>query len=148
MSGRPFSARWADGAVELIDQTVLPDRCETLRCEDTETLVEAIARLQVRGAPAIGVAAAYGVAAAAHRAARSGADTAAVVAVALESSERLRPVRPTSVNLSWACDRMTSIARGAEGDGLEVADRLVAEARAIESEDRDACGAMGTGGAD
>ncbi len=54
---RPFSVRWADGVVELIDQTLLPERYETLRCADTETLMESIARLQVRGAPAIGLAA-------------------------------------------------------------------------------------------
>ncbi|MDP8927517.1 MAG: hypothetical protein M3O70_02805 [Actinomycetota bacterium] len=54
---RPFSVRWADGVVELIDQTLLPERYETLRCTDTETLMESIARLQVRGAPAIGLAA-------------------------------------------------------------------------------------------
>lgn len=148
MSKRPFSARWVDGGVELIDQTKLPDRYEAIRCEDTDSLMGAITRLQVRGAPAIGVAAAYGVAAAAHRAARAGADRDGVIAAALETTERLRPVRPTAVNLAWACDRMTSIARSAAGDGHEVCERLLDEARAIESEDRDACAAMGAHGAD
>ncbi len=148
MSNRPFSVRWADGAVELVDQTLLPDRYETLCCEDTDSLIEAIARLQVRGAPAIGVAAAYGVAAAALRAARSGAQLDDVVAVALDTAELLRPVRPTAVNLAWACNRMIAVARAAEGDGREVARLLLTEARAMESEDREACHAMGEHGAD
>ncbi|MDP8961319.1 MAG: s-methyl-5-thioribose-1-phosphate isomerase [Actinomycetota bacterium] len=149
MAGRgPFPVRWADGVVELIDQTLLPERYETLRCADTETLMDSIARLQVRGAPAIGLAAAYGVAAAAHRAAQAGADTAEVVAASLDAAERLRPVRPTSVNLAWACDRMTAIACTADGDGCEIASRLLDEARMMESEDRAACAAMGSQGAD
>lgn len=148
VSSSPFSVRWADGAVELVDQTLLPERYETLRCEDTKDLIAAIARLQVRGAPAIGVAAAYGVAAAAKRAARAGAEAAEVVEASIEAAEQLRPVRPTSVNLAWACDRMVGIASSAEGDGREIASRLLAEARQIESEDRVACAAMGSHGAD
>ena len=59
---------WVDGAVELIDQTRLPDELVVLRVEDVPTLVEAIRRLAVRGAPAIGVAGAFGVVLALSRA--------------------------------------------------------------------------------
>ncbi|MFN2558009.1 MAG: S-methyl-5-thioribose-1-phosphate isomerase [Nitriliruptorales bacterium] len=147
MSSRAFSARWVDGAVELVDQTKLPDRYATLRCNDTDDLAQAIGRLQVRGAPAIGLAAAYGVAAAAARAARCGARADRVVAVAVAAAEHLRHVRPTAANLAWACDRMASLARSADGDAHEVAERLLSEARAIEGEDRAACAAMGAHGA-
>jgi methylthioribose-1-phosphate isomerase len=79
---------WRDGAVELLDQTRLPAVETVLRCADVDSLVAAIRRLVVRGAPALGVAGAYGVALAVH-------DPAGVEAAA----ERLAAARPTAVNL-------------------------------------------------
>lgn len=136
-----FSSRRVGGVVELIDQTLLPDRLEVLRCEDDETLAEAILLLRVRGAPAIGVAAAYGVAAAAVRADERGDDPAAAARAA---ADVLRPVRPTAVNLAWACDRMLRVLR----DATDVVGALAAEADLIAAEDRSACDSMGAHGAD
>jgi methylthioribose-1-phosphate isomerase len=87
--------RLEGGAVVLLDQRQLPLAEVELRCETTQELVDAIRSLAVRGAPAIGVAAAYGIA----RAAEAGED--------LDEADRLlRASRPTAVNLAWALDRM------------------------------------------
>ena len=139
-----FSARLAGDAVELIDQTLLPDRCDIVSCGDDETLAEAIASLRVRGAPAIGIAAAFGIAAAAARASAAGDG---VASAARRSAATLRPVRPTAVNLAWACDRMVDRLDGLQPHSDIVA-ALVEEAETIADEDRDACAAMGALGAD
>jgi methylthioribose-1-phosphate isomerase len=85
---------WVDGAVEIIDQTALPDELRVLRLSTVDGLVEAISRLAVRGAPALGVAGALGVA----LAVREHPDPAAAVAA-------LRTARPTAVNLARGVDR-------------------------------------------
>lgn len=144
-----FSSRWAGDAVELVDQTRLPDAVEVIRCDSDASLGEAIATLRVRGAPAIGVAAAMGVAAAAVRVERAGGDRDAIVGAARASAAYLRTVRPTAVNLPWACDRMARVAGAIAadvpvGDAVQV---LVDEAREIQREERDACGAMASHGA-
>src|SRR5262249_28604934 len=88
---------WVDGAIEIIDQTALPDEVRVLRLSTVEDLVDAIRRLAVRGAPALGVAGALGVA----LAVRQFPDpTPAVVA--------LRAVRPTAVNLARGVDRIAA----------------------------------------
>jgi methylthioribose-1-phosphate isomerase len=84
---------WADGAVEIIDQTALPDAATYLRLTTVDEVVDAIQRLAVRGAPAIGVAGAFGVAVAA----RQYADDAEALASAVR---RLETARPTAVNLA------------------------------------------------
>lgn len=91
---------WVDGAVEMIDQTLLPQREIVLRIADVPTLVDAIRRLAVRGAPALGVAGAFGVALAArrHDPATQPEDFHAAVA-------SLRTARPTAVNLARGVDR-------------------------------------------
>jgi methylthioribose-1-phosphate isomerase len=102
---------------------------------------EAIKGLRVRGAPAIGIAAAYG----AVLGARSGPDARAALAGA---SAHLRTSRPTAVNLFWALDRMDRVAAEAPGlDGPALVDRLLAEAHAIAEEDRATCRAIGAFGA-
>jgi len=117
------------GALVLIDQTRLPHEAVALRCTDVETVRDAIRRLAVRGAPAIGVAAAYGLVVGAQDA------TAAKFKERLASAaERLKSARPTSVNLAWAVDRCVGAARDAAS--------LLAEARAIHAEDEAACAAM------
>lgn len=121
---------WVDGAVELIDQTLLPDRLEVLRITTVDGLVDAIQRLAVRGAPALGVAGALGVA----------------LAVATEPDPgpaiaRLRAARPTAVNLAWGVDE--AAARIPEGP-----DAVLARALAIRDDDIAACHSMGERGAD
>ncbi len=120
---------WVNGAVELIDQTRLPDELVVLRVEDVPTLVEAIRRLAVRGAPAIGVAGAFGVVLA-----LSEPDYAAAV-------RSLRNARPTAVNLARMVDRVNE--RAAEGF-----DAALAEALAIRDEEIAASKQMGERGAE
>jgi methylthioribose-1-phosphate isomerase len=128
--------------VVLLDQRRLPSAEEYLRLKTVEEVARAIERLAVRGAPAIGIAAAYGVVIAA----------AEGVGVA-DAIERLRRTRPTAVNLAWALERMArvtavaipSLAGGAlAGQAIEA---LASEARAIHREDVAACRAMGEKGA-
>jgi methylthioribose-1-phosphate isomerase len=120
---------WADGAVRLIDQTALPGVERWLEITDPDDLVDAIRRLAVRGAPALGAAGALGVALAAHR----GDDV-------LAAAGRLRAARPTAVNLARGVDR----ALGRLGDGP---DAVLAEAKAILDEEAAACRAIGERGA-
>ena len=142
----PATLRWEGGIsghLVLLDQTRLPGETVELRCSTVEQVWQAIRRLSVRGAPAIGVAAAYGVCLdAAH---------------ASEACDYLATSRPTAVNLFWAIDRMRRVAleasRGVPAPGAAeppppLADRLLAEARAIHDEDREMCAAIGRHGAD
>src|SRR3954468_16634140 len=120
---------WVDGAVELIDQTRLPDKLVVLRVEDVPTLVEAIRRLAVRGAPALGVAGAFGVVLALRE-----PDYASAV-------RSLRNARPTAVNLARMVDRVAARAV----DGFEAA---LAEALAVRDEEIAASRLMGERGAE
>ncbi|HVF04557.1 MAG TPA: S-methyl-5-thioribose-1-phosphate isomerase [Frankiaceae bacterium] len=105
---------WRDGAVELLDQTALPATERVVRCADAASLVDAIQRLVVRGAPALGVAGAYGVALALR-------DPAGVEAAA----ERIAAARPTAVNLRRGVEHALAAVR--EGrDPLAAADELAA----------------------
>jgi methylthioribose-1-phosphate isomerase len=118
---------WVNDAVELIDQTLLPNEFVVLRIEDVPTLVEAIRRLAVRGAPALGVAGAFGVALA-----YGTPDFAAAV-------ESLRTARPTAVNLERMVDRVA--AQAAHGF-----DAVLAEAVAVRDEELAASRRMGERG--
>jgi methylthioribose-1-phosphate isomerase len=122
-----------DREVVMLDQRRLPREEEYLRLTTADEVAAAIETLAVRGAPAIGIAAAYGVVLAAAR----GEDLDGAVA-------RLRRTRPTAVNLAWALDRMAR----AHGRGARDVEALAAEARAIHREDVAACRAMGAIGAE
>lgn len=137
------AAFWHAGALYLADQRLLPDRAEFLRLTDAGAVADAIRAMVVRGAPAIGVAAAYGVALAGRDAfSCAGAGWRA----AIESDlERLAASRPTAVNLFWAIDRMRRlIVRLDEGDPFPA---LVDEALSIHAEDRAANRVIGDLGA-
>jgi methylthioribose-1-phosphate isomerase len=140
----PAAIAWvgeAEGFLQLIDQTLLPNRLEYLDCCDVQTVWEAIKMLRVRGAPAIGIAAAYGVVIAAA----SAEDTASRVATALRGADYLATSRPTAVNLFWALDRMRKVIEGGQPERLPQA--LLDEARRIHAEDRAMCHAIGSHGA-
>ncbi len=141
--------RWvggADGHVELIDQTLLPTEFRYMACRDTETLWEAIKLLRVRGAPAIGIAAAYGVVIGVAPVADG--DEAAFFARLDEVVKYLASSRPTAVNLFWALDRMRKGAEGQHGNPpKQIVEALLAEARAIHEEDRQMCRDIGRHGA-
>jgi methylthioribose-1-phosphate isomerase len=133
MQAQSFRAvRYRAGAVLLLDQTALPATERTVELKTVEDVARAIETMVVRGAPAIGITAAYGVALAAH----GGGDLAAADA-------RLRRTRPTAVNLFWALDRMA--ARWREGASEA---ELLEEAVTIDEEDAAACRRMGELGAD
>lgn len=125
---------WHKGAVRLIDQTKLPSEVTYVDCKDVECVAEAIKSLRVRGAPAIGITAAYGVALAARQiAAESFEDFYAVL---LEQCERLAATRPTAVNLFWAIERMKRCAVALRHEALpDICAALLAEADAILRED-------------
>ena len=134
------------GFLLLIDQTRLPTEHVEKECEDVGTVWESIKSLRVRGAPAIGVAAAYG----AVIGARSlGFEEETTVRQALNlATAYLRTSRPTAVNLFWALDRMDHVAEQGQGSGIALLDRLLVEARSIEEEDRAMCRAIGRHGAE
>jgi methylthioribose-1-phosphate isomerase len=137
--------KWTGEALELIDQTLLPAELLIIKCRTAADVHGAIRRLAVRGAPAIGVAAAYGVLLAA-REARDG--TAAELRdAAREAADYLETARPTAVNLSWAAERMAAAAGEKAASAEELYARLGREASAIEEEDREANRRMGAFGA-
>jgi methylthioribose-1-phosphate isomerase len=122
------------GALTLVDQTRLPRETVLITCHTAEDVARAIRSMQVRGAPAIGVAAAYGLALAA--AAAPATDSIAFLTNLQEAAELLGQTRPTAVNLRWALERVLAHARSvANHDGvaaarlaaLELADQLAAE---------------------
>jgi methylthioribose-1-phosphate isomerase len=131
MSEEFQTIRWeggADGHLVLLDQTRLPGEVVYLDCRTAEDVWNAIKRLVVRGAPAIGVAAAYGVCVGMNEG-RSVDDVCDYLATS----------RPTAVNLFWALERMRQVTS---------TDGLLTEARAIDAEDRESCSAMANHGAD
>ncbi|MFH1924787.1 MAG: S-methyl-5-thioribose-1-phosphate isomerase [Planctomycetota bacterium] len=144
------TVRWigeCDGYLRLVDQTLLPIEFAEVACRDVETLWEAIQMLRVRGAPAIGIAAAYGVCLGLQTVADR--DEAAFFARLDEVTDYLATSRPTAVNLFWALERMKR--KALEGRGKkptsEIAADLLADARAIHEEDRQMCRAIGRHGA-
>jgi methylthioribose-1-phosphate isomerase len=127
---------WVDGEIQLIDQTRLPDELVVRHVRALDELVDAIASLAVRGAPALGVAGAMGVALLARRPGREGEPDRVRA-----DAEVLRAARPTAVNLAWGVDR--ALARLGEGP-----DAVLDEALAVRDEDIAACAAMAARGAD
>jgi methylthioribose-1-phosphate isomerase len=133
------------GTVRLIDQTRLPTEEIYIECRSVEEVAEAIRTMKVRGAPAIGITAAMGLALGAQtiRAARPAEFQAALEAMA---SDLIR-TRPTAVNLAWAVRRLLGVARKARDLTVdEIRAALVAEARAVCEEDLRANRAMGQHG--
>lgn len=127
---RSASASGLPGALVLIDQTRLPHEKVELVCTDVGEVRDAIVRLAVRGAPAIGVAAAYGLVVATQHAPPAEFRTRLD-----EAASRLKSARPTAVNLAWAVDRCVGAARNSAAS-------LLGQARAIHAEDEAACAAM------
>jgi methylthioribose-1-phosphate isomerase len=146
----PRTIEWVggtDGFVRLIDQTLLPTRLEFRDCRTVEEVWEAIRVLRVRGAPAIGVAAAMGTVIGMQR--LSDQSGGAYRKRLKEVSDYLRTSRPTAVNLFWALDRMLRCESAVPEDRSpeERTRRLLDEALAIEEEDRAMCRAIGEAGA-
>ncbi len=138
--------RWRDGRLELIDQRVLPARFEYLACASAAGVADAIRSMVVRGAPAIGCAAAYGVALEALALQRAGA--ADFEAGMNRAFDLLAASRPTAVNLFWALQRMRSLCSAKQHrSAQELAACLLAQAHEIAAEDVRINRAMGAHGA-
>ncbi|MFO8013481.1 MAG: S-methyl-5-thioribose-1-phosphate isomerase [Phycisphaerae bacterium] len=141
------TVRWVgglDGRMELIDQTRLPTEHTVITCRTVEDVWEAIKTLRVRGAPAIGVAAAMGVVVGLQDAPD---DEGAVLDAVAETCEYLATSRPTAVNLFWALERMRRVAEAHRGEGgRAVKEALLAEAKAIRDEDAEMCRRIGDAG--
>jgi methylthioribose-1-phosphate isomerase len=131
--------KWLEGQLEILDQTLLPTEEKYIRLSDFREVVTAIKTLQLRGAPLIGVAAAYAVAMAAS-ASRSRIEFAVTV-------NEIKSARPTAVNLSWAVERML-ISYHAFADAPDRAERLLEQARRIHQEDAEMCERIGAFGAE
>ncbi len=128
------SLTWQQGCLRLLDQTALPGRTEYIDCRDWRRVAEAIRKLEVRGAPAIGAAAAFGLVLAARELAAGPAEFRPAL---LAAAGELRATRPTAVNLFWALDRMLAVVGRHRDDTspAAVAAALEEEAMAIARED-------------
>lgn len=136
---------WSGSSILLLDQTLLPFEESMIECDSLEMLGDAISRLAVRGAPALGVAAAYGMALAAHL---SPANTDKALHRDLRVAGRyLVGTRPTAVNIAWAVARIEERV-AVETDPAIIRTSVLEEARMIEREDRKACASMGRLGAE
>jgi methylthioribose-1-phosphate isomerase len=134
----------ADNVISLIDQTRLPGAYRNVRCASVDRLILAIQRLEVRGAPALGVAGAMGVALAARKI--RDRDFHQFSEKLAADADRLRNARPTAVNLSWGVDRV--MARARQGLSVkDVRDLTLSEAMAVAEEDARTCHVLGEVGA-
>ncbi len=125
-------------SVVILDQTQLPNRQEYLTLDTLEALCEAIRRLAVRGAPAIGICAGYGMYVLALR--EETEDPAVFTAAMEQKGAVLAAARPTAVNLKWAVERMLGIVRGSAGcSAAEIKEKLYRECIAIHNEDIEMC---------
>jgi methylthioribose-1-phosphate isomerase len=139
------------GRLELIDQTLLPGELKVLVIESAEAAWEAIKQLRVRGAPAIGIAAAFGMVVGVRDRLRaaSASSVGDRSAMANEVAGYLKTSRPTAVNLFWALDRMLrAAARLSDAPADSYLAGLLAEAEAIRTEDEAMCVAIGKAGAE
>jgi methylthioribose-1-phosphate isomerase len=134
---------WDDGSILLIDQTRLPSVLKMVRCRSVGRLITAIQRLEVRGAPALGVAGAYGVALAAF--ATRGRDYPSFYGRVEAAAQQIAQARPTAVNLSWGAGQV--LARVRQAGSIDAARQAaLEEAQRIADEDVAACHALGDHG--
>ena len=134
---------WSGENLELLDQTRLPKEELTVQVSTYRQAIDAIRDMQVRGAPAIGVTAAYAVALAARDIKVN--ERQEFMAQLEEAAEEIASARPTAVNLQWAVRRMVELA-GADGDVNGIASRLLDEAKRIHQEDEQINRRMGNFG--
>ncbi|MBN2029543.1 S-methyl-5-thioribose-1-phosphate isomerase [bacterium] len=137
---------WLGGKIRIIDQTQLPEQLIYLTIDRVEELAEAIRNLRIRGAPAIGIAGAMGVALTAFQ--HTEEDKNRWIEKLISTIHILKETRPTAVNLFWALDRMRRLINSTEDESVEtIRDRLVEEALSILEEDRQICRRIGKNGA-
>src|ERR687893_3266260 len=139
---------WKDDAVVMIDQRKLPSAEIYVTCRTAADVAKAIKTMVIRGAPAIGVAAAMGIALGMRRSTATG--TKQFTTEFQKTCDLMAATRPTAVNLFWAIERMKHVFADAAQGGCsvdEIKQRLEAEARRIHDEDVESCRAMGAHGA-
>jgi len=139
---------WNDEAIVMIDQRKLPAAEIYVKCKTPKDVAKAIKTMVIRGAPAIGVAAAMGLALGVRQSKVTG--TTKLAAEFYKLCEMMAETRPTAVNLFWAIDRMRRVFGEAAGSGQsvdQIKTRLESEARQIHDEDVASCRAMGAHGA-
>jgi methylthioribose-1-phosphate isomerase len=146
MSDELRTVWWEHNGVALIDQRLLPHQFETVHCQSVEAVARAIKTMQVRGAPAIGCTAAYGMALAAQLS--NAPDASALLHELTQTKAFLDAQRPTAVNLAWATERMLRCAASQPGASVpQLRASLLNEAHAILHEDLAMCKAIGDHGA-
>lgn len=138
---------WKNGIVKMLDQTKLPKEVVYVECKDYQTVARGIKELWVRGAPAIGIAAAMGVALGAQGIKAKGFDE--FYEELAKACDHLAATRPTAVNLFWAIERMKKVAKENKSEDLETIKKiLIEESQKILEEDVEANKAMGRYGAE
>ena len=133
-----INIEWRKDTLVLLDQTKLPTEITYVHCTDWRQVAEAIKMLRVRGAPAIGVAASYGLILAAMEAGRLDAPFSEQLTSLYEFSETLKETRPTAINLAWAVDRVICLVKNhveSMSSMSEVVDLITKEAITIHEED-------------
>ena len=138
------------GTLRIIDQTKLPERVEVLTLTSPAAVAEAIRTMRVRGAPAIGIAGAYGLAIASLQAAAKADSPDHFLAILSDAAQLLESARPTAVNLSWAVTELLNAAKHQINDGVAfkaVAAHVQTAAAALHAADVEACHRIGDAGA-
>jgi methylthioribose-1-phosphate isomerase len=124
---------WENNQVVLINQQKLPNSLEYIKCTDYQRVAKAIKTLEIRGAPAIGVAAAMGIALAAYT---SQAQSISQLRKDIDSAaQAIRATRPTARNLFWAIERMLQHAQSTQGTPTSMKQEMIREAKTIAEED-------------
>lgn len=145
MTAPPKTLSWMGDRLRLLDQRRLPAETVTVDCLTPDEVAGAIRNMTVRGAPAIGVTAAFGLALAASRCASPESD--ALMRALREAAEKLRLSRPTAVNLGWAVNRVLKAAEAASTDSPEaVRSAVIREAEGMAAEDAEINRSIGRNG--
>ncbi|CAA0100250.1 S-methyl-5-thioribose-1-phosphate isomerase [Zhongshania aliphaticivorans] len=130
----PSAIIWSNNQLQLLDQRILPVQCEYLHYQDPFAVADAIRAMVVRGAPAIGITAAYGMVLAAQQITNTPASVAAWCSALAPAREALANSRPTAVNLFWALDRCDQVIEE-QGNGGKLLQALTELAVQIHAED-------------
>ncbi len=144
LTSQVFPVIWQDDHVWLIDQTRLPDEYDVVQISRCDDMARAIKTMIVRGAPAIGVAAAYGMYLGAREITTGDRDQ--FLAQLETVAETLRATRPTAVNLFWAIDQMLKTAQQVPGSTEQIQQALLDKAQSIQADDLRTCEAIGEHG--
>ncbi len=138
----------SDGYLEILDQTALPTEVKYVACKDVPSVIEAIKMLRVRGAPAIGIAGAYGMVLAIHHAKNRNDTDIKKMSCIQQLAEDLATARPTAVNLRWAIERIKKLVlnSGSNPDYSELQQSILDEAKHIQHEDQILCERIGEHG--